>query len=214
MGNRNRKHKARAIKRSKTNAFGRRSAWLRGYLSKNHLALLSATLMCLGIAVAVYTLNLGPDIRLVRGAGSRTFFSAPVRDSSGGCFYYLSVQPRFRNESFKGGYVKEATFTPLTLDLEQKFEPVELDRSVFGSGEEREVEAKFKLSLTPASCEKVASRRDPFRFAIYFYDDTGKLINKDTAGDYFLFPSEIRFSEAASQVSRSGDPPPDNSGRL
>lgn len=205
MGSKNKRRKARSSKRPNMNAIGRRADRLGRYVSGHHLALLSAVLTCLGIAVGVYTVNLKPDIRRVRGADIRTFYSPPVSDSSGGCFYYLSVRPRFRNESFKEGYVKEATFTPLTLDLEQNFEPVELDRSAFGSGEEREVEAKFKLSLTSDSCTKVASRSEPYKFAVYFYDDTGKLINKDTAGEYTVFPFEIGFGQATSQVSRHGD---------
>jgi hypothetical protein len=205
MGSRNKGRKARSSKRPKKNAIGWRTGRLGRYVSEHHLALLSAALTCIGIVVAVYTINLKPDIRRVRGVDIRTFYSPPVPDSSGGCFYYLSVRPRFRNESFKEGYVKDATFTPLTLDLEQKFEPVELDRSAFGRGEEREVEAKFKLSLTSASCEKVASRRDPYKFAVYFYDDTGKLINRDTAGEYTVFPFEIKFGHEDSQVSRYGN---------
>jgi len=205
MGGRNKSRNARASKRPKTNALERRAGRLCRYVSRHHLALVSTALTCLSITVAVYAINLKPDIRRVRGADIRTFYSPPVPDSSGGCFYYLSVRPRFRNESFKEGYVKEATFTPLTLDLEQNFEPVELDRSAFGSGEEREVEAKFKLSLTSDSCKKVASRSEPYKFAVYFYDDTGKLLNRDTAGEYTVFPFEIGFGQATSQVSRHGD---------
>ena len=77
-----------------------------------------------------------------------------------------------------------------------------MDRSKFGWGDEREVEAKFKLSFTTYDCGKIASKEDPFKFAIYFYDNTGELINRDTADENFVFPSEIRFGGTLSQSSQ------------
>jgi hypothetical protein len=202
---RNRKRAAQVARPRKTKGRGQRLNRIKMYLSERYLTLTAIALACISIAVAVYVINLEPDFRLVQGAGSQTFFSPPVPEESGGCLYYLSVRTRFRNESFKGGYVNNATFTPLTLDLDPKFELVEIDRSRFGRGDERDVEAKFKLSLPPQSCQKVASREDPFKFAVYFYDNTGKLINKNTAGENFVFPSEIRFNRSTIQATRSGD---------
>lgn len=191
---RNRKRAAQTARPRKTKDRRQRLNRIKNYLFNHYLALTTIVLACISIAVTIYVVNLEPDIRLVKGAGSQTFFSPSVPEESGGCLYYLSVRTRFRNESLKGGYVHNATFTPLTLDLDQKFELVEIDRSRFGRGDERDVEAKFKLSLPPKSCQMVASREDPFKFAVYFYDNTGKLINKNTAGENFVFPSEIRFN--------------------
>jgi len=193
----NRKRAARAAKPRRARVPGRVSGVIKNYLSVHYLALITIVLACASIAVSLYMINLEPDIRLVKGAGSETFFSPPVSEDSGGCLYYLSIRPRFKNESLKGGYVNNATFTPLTLDLDPKFELVELDKSRLGRGEERDVEAKFKLTLPPKSCQKVASREDPFKFAVYFYDNNGKLINKNTADENFVFPSEIRFNRHA-----------------
>jgi hypothetical protein len=202
---RNRKRATQTARHQKAKGRRQRLNRIKKYLSNHYLALSTIVLACISITIAVYVVNLEPDIRLVKGADSQTFFSPPVPEESGGCLYYLSVRTRFRNESFKGGYVNNATFTPLTLDLEPKFELVEVDRSRFGRGDEREVEAKFKLSLPPKTCQKVASREDPFKFAVYFYDNTGKLINKNTAGENFVFPSEIRFNSLTAQASRSSD---------
>jgi hypothetical protein len=199
------KRHAQVIKRSKTTVMRQRLARLRVYLSKHYLVLLPITLTCISIGVTIYAIDLDPDIRLVRDAGSQKFFSPPVSEASGGCLYYLSIRPRFKNNSFKGGYINNATFTPLTLDLDPKFDLVEIDKSKLGRGDERDVEAKFKLSLPSDACRKVASREDPFKFAIYFYDNTGKLINQDTAGEYFVFPSEIRFAGVASQIPQHGN---------
>lgn len=202
---RNRKRAAQTVRPRKTKGRRQRLNRIKNYLSNHYLALTTIVLACISIAVTVYVVNLEPDIRLVKGAGSQTFFSPPVPEESGGCLYYLSIRTSFRNESFKGGYVNNATFTPLTLDLEPKFELVEIDRSRFGRGDMRDVEAKFKLSLPPQSCRMVASRKDPFKFAVYFYDNTGKLINKNTAGENFVFPSEIRFNSLTAQASRPSD---------
>jgi hypothetical protein len=199
------KRTERGARPRKTRILGQVLSVVKNYLSEHYLALITITLACLSIVISLYGINLEPDIRLVKGAGSETFFSPPVEEESGGCLYYMSVRPRFRNESFKGGYINNATFTPLTLDLEPKFELIELDKSRFGRGDEREVEMKFKLTFPPKSCQKVASREDPFKFALYFYDNTGKLINKNTADENFVFPSEVRFNKPTLQALRSSD---------
>jgi hypothetical protein len=201
----NRKRAAQTARPRKTKDRRQRLNRIKNYLFNHYLALTTIVLACISIVVTIYVVNLEPDIRLVKDAGSRTFFSPSVPEESGGCLYYLSVRTRFRNESLKGGYVNNATFTPLTLDLDPKFELVEIDRSRFGRGDERDVETKFKLSLPPKSCQMVASRKDPFKFAVYFYDNTGKLINKNTAGENFVFPSEISFNSLTAHVARSSD---------
>lgn len=121
--------------------------------------------------------------------------SPPIKNRNGDCFYYATARPRFKNLSFNSGYVDKVIFVPMTEDVIADIQLIEVDKALIGWREEKTVDIRFSYALPPAICSKKADLKENIVLDLKYYDNTGKLINKEVSGDRYQGSVTLVFNE-------------------
>lgn len=165
---------------------------IKEFIVKNFVALLSL-LVAIILPIIIYQISvLEPDIRPTKNEPTSYSIGNPVIDKDGGCNYHSSLKLPFKNLAWKSGYVDKVTFASERSDMLPKFELVEIDRSPIDNGTEKDIEIKFIVMADPISCSKLW-KGESLDFEMKFYDNRGKLLNKDIAGNSFSFAGSWDF---------------------
>jgi hypothetical protein len=199
MANKGRRKHAKPNKRTKVRPSSSKKTWIsiKEFISKHFVALLSIVMsMCTSFAI-YYLAYSEPDIRSVASPDGafKTSISSPIEDKGGDCFYYTTAILKFKNLSLKSGYIDKVTFVPINENMIPEFKLIDVSRSKLGWGEEREIEVKYSAALSPDVCTQMDERNEALVFELRFYDNTGKLIDKDSDGNPFHAMSKILPAE-------------------
>jgi len=109
--------------------------------------------------------------------------------------YYNTDKLRFKNISFRSGFVDRVSFVPLNENVISEFRLIDVDKSTLRWGEEREIAVRYDLVLTPETCSQLAQKREFITWQVRFYDNVGKLIDKYSNGDLFTIHERMRPQE-------------------
>ena len=156
---------------------------------RNNLFGLISLMVTTVIAVVTYQLSLiEPDLRptKVHLGSDAVETSIGVRDANGNCVYHRRMRIPFRNLSWRSGFINNVTFSNESFDTLPDYKLIEIDKTPIGWGEEKEIQLKYLFIADPATCDKL-SQKEAVEVGIRFYDDKGKMINRDVDGHPFDF---------------------------
>lgn len=179
------KRKTARRRKVRPTRFSKAKAKVAKYIKAHHVALLGIIISTLIPFVIYFMASPEPDIRGYVSENPQFKYlgpAMPVEDKSGDCVYYNTEKYKFKNMSFKTGYINNVSFLLNNNNVVPEFKLMDIDRSKFTWGQEKDIEIKYSVILSPDQCSKLRELNDSLRYEIRFYDNVGKLIDKDYNG--------------------------------
>lgn len=170
---------------------------LKEFIIHNFVALLTLGISVIVSVIIYYLSVLEPDIRPTKNEPVSHLIGKPIKDKDENCNYHASFKLPFKNLSWKSGNVDKVTFASESLEMLPKFELIEIDRSILNWDEEKDIEVKFIVKTDAISCAKLWNG-EPLVFEMKFYDNKGRLLNKDINGGSFTLAGKWNFGKVDS----------------
>lgn len=137
-----------------------------------------ATLACM-----IYFVNLEPDIKYSSFKINDKLIGRKV-DSHNNFVYYYSITPKFKNLSFKRGYVDKVEFVPLSIETIPDVKIISIRKVPISWRSEEDIEIQFIVTVPTDFDMKVKEKKVSTELVLNAFDNTGKKIERSTDGQY------------------------------
>jgi hypothetical protein len=210
MARKTRKDRLR-LKRSRVNSTSRLVHLYRriNKLSKKNFLTIFGLVATISVSYFIYRLSYDlPDIRMMEAIEEEQLDAR--QDDQGNAVFLISSKYVFKNFSLKSGYVDKVEAAPKTLDGLPIVEVVNVDKTLIGWREEKEIEIRMKLISPMSAMSKLAGlgpkEVKEARVEIRFYDDTGKLIAISPTGEVGPLLIGLGYSYNKEELLKRMDP--------
>lgn len=195
------------IKRSRANSVSKLVSVYRrvNKLSKKNFLTIFGLVATLSVSYLIYRLSYDlPDIRMMEYVKDEDLDAR--QDEHGDAVFLTSKKFMFKNFSLKSGFVDKVEAAPKTLDGLPIVEVVNIDKTLIGWREEKEIEIRMKL-ISPMRAMRKLSDLKPnevkeARVELRFYDNTGKLIPTSPTGDVSPLLIGLGYSYNAEELKK------------
>lgn len=152
----------------------------------NIIAIIS---LIISVVVSYFIFRLSsdlPDIRCV--AYSTTKDTTEMYE--GKIMWFITTKNRYKNFSFKSGYIDRVEYTPTSLDTLPEVKVAYIDKQQIGWREEKEIEIRSIMTVSLSSYSKALLKGNRYlELEERLYDNTGKLVS--TAFDGSSTPTKV-----------------------
>lgn len=137
----------------------------------------------LTLACTVYVINLEPDIKYSSFNLNDKLIGRKI-DKQNNFVYHYSITPRFKNLSFKKGYIDKVEFVPVSIETIPDVKVTSIRKTPINWRSEEDVEIQFIVTVPTDYDIKITQKKVSTELIINAFDNTGKKVERSTDGQF------------------------------
>lgn len=135
------------------------------------------------LACTLYLVNLEPNLKYSSFNFNDKLIGRKI-DNKNNFIYYYSITPRFKNTSFKTGYVDKVEFVPVSIETIPDVKVISIRKTPIAWRSEEDVEIQFIVTVPTDFDTKLEEKKVSTELIVNAYDNTGKKIERSTDGQF------------------------------
>ncbi len=136
----------------------------------------------LALATAIYS-NLEPDIKYSSFNLNDKLIGRKI-DKQNNFVYHYSITPKFKNLSFKKGFIDKVEFVPVSIETIPDVKVTSIRKTPISWRSEEDVEIQFIVTVPTDFDMKVKEKKVSTELIVNAYDNTGKKVERSTDGQF------------------------------
>ncbi|MBT1073441.1 hypothetical protein [Pelotalea chapellei] len=135
------------------------------------------------LACTIYLVNLEPNLKYSSFNYNDKLIGRKI-DSKNNFLYHFSITPRFKNASFKTGYVDKVEFVPVSIETIPDVKVISIRKAPIPWRSVEDVEIQFIVTVPTDFDAKLKEKKVSTELIVNAYDNTGKKIERSTDGRF------------------------------